>query len=180
MNPDSMTRRAPRVVLLTGHPGVGKTTAICKIASDLGDSTVGGFYTEEIRHSGQRQGFSIVAFGGSRDVFAHVDFSKQYRVGKYGVDIERLESIAIPALALEPSKMFHLVDEIGKMECLSEGFITAMRRLLQSDRIVVATIADRGRGFIAEVKQRDDAVLREVTRENRDELPRRIAQWLNR
>ena len=180
MNSDSITRRGPRVVLLTGHPGVGKTTAIRKIASDLGDLHVGGFYTEEIRDSGRRQGFSVVAFDGSRDVFAHVDFPKQYKVGRYGVDIEKLEAIAIPTLALELSRMIYLVDEIGKMECFSKQFITAMKRLLESDRIVIATIARRGGGFIAEVTQRDDAVLREVTRENRDELPRRIAQWLKR
>ncbi len=180
MNSESITRRRPRVVLLTGLPGVGKTTAIRKIASDLGDLPMGGFYTEEIRDSGQRQGFSVVAFGGTQDVFAHVNFPKQYQVGKYGVDIERLEAIAIPALALEASRAIYLVDEIGKMECFSERFVTAMKRLLESDRMVVATIARRGGGFIAEAKQRADAVLREVTRENRDELPRRIAQWLNR
>ncbi len=178
MNTDSITARGPRVVLLTGLPAVGKTTAIRKIASDLGDLPMGGFYTEEIRDSGQRQGFSVVAFGGTRDVFAHIDFPKQYRVGKYGVDIERLEAIALPALALEASRTIYLVDEIGKMECFSERFIAAMKRLLESDRIVVATIALRGGGFISEVKQRADAVLREVTRENRNELPRRIAGWL--
>ena len=139
---------------------------------------MGGFYTEEIRDSGQRQGFSVVAFGGTKDVFAHVDFPKQHQVAKYGVDIDRLEAIAIPALALEASRTIYLVDEIGKMECFSERFITAMQRLLESDRIVVATIALRGGGFIAEVKRRADAVLREVTRENRNELPRRIAKWL--
>ncbi len=172
--------RQPRIVLLTGHPGVGKTTAIRKIAGDLVGLPAGGFYTEEIRESGQRQGFRVVAFDGTRDVFAHVDFPKRHQVGKYGVDLERLEAIAIPALALEPSIMIYLIDEIGKMECFSERFITATKRLLDSDRVVVATIASRGGGFITDVKQRADTVLREVTRENRNELPRRIAEWLRR
>ena len=72
------------------------------------------------------------------------------------MDIERLEAIAVPALALESSRLIYLVDEIGKMECFSTRFVTAMKRLLESDRLVIATIARRGGGFIAEVKQRDD------------------------
>jgi Domain of unknown function (DUF1902) len=42
------------------------------------------------------------------------------------------------------------------------------------------TVALKGSGFIAEVSQREDSLLWEVTRENRDGLPTRILAWLER
>jgi hypothetical protein len=43
---------------------------------------------------------------------------------------------------------------------------------------VVATIALRGGGFIAEVKQRSDVQVLEVTQANRQALPGEIAAWV--
>jgi len=41
-------------LLLTGHPGVGKTTIIRSLIEKL-KLPAGGFYTEEIREDGMRQ-----------------------------------------------------------------------------------------------------------------------------
>ena len=71
-----------------------------------------------------------------------------------------------------------LVDEIGKMECLSERFVAAMGRLLDAGRVVVATVALRGGGFIADVKRRPDIVPWGVTRANRDVLPAEVLAWI--
>jgi nucleoside-triphosphatase len=72
----------------------------------------------------------------------------------------------------------YLVDEIGKMECLSDRFVAAMRVLLSGHAPVVATVGAQGGGFIAEVKRRPECELWEVTRVNRDEMPARILAWL--
>jgi nucleoside-triphosphatase len=72
----------------------------------------------------------------------------------------------------------YLVDEIGKMECLSDRFIAAVRILLSGHTPMIATIGARGGGFIAEVKRRTECELWEVTHANRDELPARILAWL--
>jgi nucleoside-triphosphatase THEP1 len=53
-----------------------------------------------------------------------------------------------------------------------------MQRLLDSSATVVATIARRGDGFIAQVRQRADTEIWTVTRANRDELPTRVLAWL--
>jgi nucleoside-triphosphatase len=66
------------------------------------------------------------------------------------------------------------------MECLSPSFVAAMRTLLDGRAPVVATIAQRGGGFIAEVKRRPDAELRTLTRATRDALPDAIVEWLAR
>jgi nucleoside-triphosphatase len=90
---------------------------------------LGGFYTEEIRESGERRGFQLVGFDGTERVIAHIGFPKTHRVGKYGVDVGAIDE-ATELLADDPAVQLYLVDEIGKMECLSERFAAVMRTLL--------------------------------------------------
>jgi nucleoside-triphosphatase len=79
---------------------------------------------------------------------AHVDLPGPPRVGRYGVDVAAIDAVVDEVLAPRAGVDLHLVDEIGKMECLSPRFVRAMRALLDSGAPVVATIALRG-GFIA-------------------------------
>jgi nucleoside-triphosphatase len=78
----------------------------------------------------------------------------------------------------QPAVQVYLVDEIGKIECLSKRFVAVMRSLLIGPKPVVATIALRGGGFITEAKRTQGAVIWEVTRANRDLLPSRGLRWL--
>ena len=169
---------SPHVLLLSGVPGVGKTTVIRQVAERLSCDRLAGFYTEEIRGGGQRRGFRLKTFDGSERAIAHVDFPKHNQVGKYGVDMAAIDGIAAPALAVKSEVKIYLVDEIGKMECLSQHFLAALRTLLASNKTVVATISLRGAGPIAEVKEREDTLLWEVTRPNRNSMPERVLEWL--
>jgi nucleoside-triphosphatase len=167
------------VLLITGVPGIGKTTVIRRVADSLSGKQIRGFYTEEIRTGGERRGFRLVTFNGEQRVIAHSDFAKRHRVGKYGIDVAAIDAAA-SLLCPDPSAELYLVDEIGRMECLSERFITAMRELLAGRVPLVATVGLRGGGLIAEVKGMEQCLLWEVTRENRDGLPARILEWLSR
>ena len=167
-----------RICLITGRPGVGKTSAIRKVAGSRSDLHLCGFYTEEIREAGERRSFRLVTLDGQERVMAHVAFRGPHRVGKYGVDVALVDEVADSVLAARPPADLYLVDEIGKMECLSSRFVGAMRALLDSTRPVLATVAQRGGGFIAEVKRREDVLLWEVTLGNRDETPDRLLAWL--
>ena len=161
-------------ILLTGRPGVGKTTLMKRLVGFLGRESLAGFYTAEIRVHGQRQGFQAVTFSGQETVLAHVNIKSRQRVGRYGVDVAAFEKLVLPEMARRADLM--LIDEIGKMECFSTGFISAVRRLLDGPTSVLATIATAGGGFIAEAKVRPDVEILHVTRENRDELPNRVAR----
>ncbi len=170
----------PHILLITGAPGVGKTTVLRKVAERLGDTHICGFYTEELREQGVRRGFRLVGFDGTEGLIAHVNFTGQQRVGKYGVDVPAMGRLAQATMAPQADCAIYLVDEIGKMECLAPDFVLAMRTLLESDTLLVATIGKKGSGFIAEVKARDDAELFEVTRANRDTLPADLTDWVVR
>jgi nucleoside-triphosphatase len=167
-----------KALLLTGRPGIGKTTAIRRVADALKGERIAGFYTEELRSRGERTGFRIVTLDGHSRRMAGIDIRSPHRVGKYGVDVSAVEATAEATLALHRADVF-LVDEIGKMECFSIAFVQAVRQLLAADRLIVASVALKGGGLIEEVKHLPGIVLRAVTAQNRDHLPHEVIQWVN-
>ena len=65
----------------------------------------------------------------------------------------------------------YLLDEIGRMESRTPGLVAAIERLLDSSRPLVVTVAAKGGGLIAAVKERPNIELVQLTRGNRDDLP---------
>jgi nucleoside-triphosphatase len=170
---------SPTALLLTGRPGVGKTTVIREVVRRLSGTSVAGFYTEEIREAGMRRGFRLVPFEGPPRIMAHVDLSTGHRVSRYGVDVEMLEAVSPTLLAPSSAADLFVIDEIGRMECSSPGFVSAVRQLLDAGWPTVATVGARGGGLIAEVKARSDTDLLQVTRSNRGSLPDAILTWID-
>ena len=79
---------------------------------------------------------------------------------------------------LNPDVELIVVDEIGKMELLSNRFRRLVREVLNSDRQVLASIALGGERFIREIKQRPDVHLLEVAQGNRERLPETMMEGL--
>ena len=95
---DFPTDRRAHAILLTGMPGIGKTTVIRRVAAGLGGRRIRGFTTEEIRKGGQRLGFRLETFDGQSTVLSHVDIRSGHRVGKYGIDVVALDRVVGSAL----------------------------------------------------------------------------------
>ena len=164
-------------VLLTGVPGVGKTTVVMKLAGLIDRAS--GFITAEIRVRGRRTGFLIKTLDGREAVLAKRAATGGPRVGPYAVYLDGLDTIAVPAIdaGIQTSCVI-LIDEIGKMEVKSAAFRAAVTRALESGRDVVATLGVSGGPFMKSVRERPDISLVEVTRENRDGLPARLAELI--
>lgn len=154
-------------ILVTGRPGCGKSTLIERVVAAL-DAPVSGFFTREIREGGNRVGFSVETFDGRRGVLAHVHSISRIRVGRYGVDIEAFEKIAIPSLLPLSAETLTVIDEIGRMECFSSPFRDAVLKALDSPGPVLASIAEKGDAFIQGIKSREDVLLRRITTADRD------------
>ncbi len=157
-------------LLITGLPGVGKTTLIKKLSKALKSFDPAGFYTEEIREGGERKGFELISLTGRRGLLSHKNIRSPYHVGQYKVDIKSFEDFLGAISFSNPGNRIFIVDEIGKMECLSGAFKRLLGEILNSEKWVIATIALKGGGLIAEVKERKDVKLFEITPHNRDVL----------
>jgi nucleoside-triphosphatase len=157
-------------LLITGSPGIGKTTLIHKLFNALKHLGPVGFYTAEIREAKQRKGFRLIGLDGSGGILSHVNINSPFRVGRYGVDVDAFEAFLAPIPFLDPATPLLLIDEIGKMECFSIKFNMLLEAILDSDKTLVATIAQKGGGSIARIKQRLDITLLEMTLHNREAM----------
>lgn len=160
-------------LFLTGAPSSGKTTVIKKVIARL-PRAANGFYTEEERIEGRRVGFKMHTLDGKEAYLAHRDIASDFSIRRYGVNIENIETIAVPSIRPTGNQII-ILDEIGKMECFSMKFQEAALEALNSPNLVIGTITLGGSGFIQAVKQRSDIEIIEVTAENRDSLPEMIS-----
>ncbi|MCI0454102.1 MAG: NTPase [Candidatus Dadabacteria bacterium] len=156
--------------LITGLPGIGKTTLITKLSQELSGFHPVGFYTEEIREKGIRKGFELISLDGRRGLLSHINIKSPFRVGKYSVDIKGFQEFLDSIPFFDHAVRLIIIDEIGKMECLSERFKKLLNEVLDSNKPVVATIAFKGGGLIEEIKKRGDIKFFEITHANRKAL----------
>jgi nucleoside-triphosphatase len=169
-----------QTLLLTGRPGVGKTTVIKTLVKSLGQRA-DGFYTQEIRQHGQRQGFELVGLRGERATLAHVHLKGggRPRVGRYGVDVAALERVGVAALQRAVfTGCIVILDEIGKMELFSPAFKAATLAALDGPAPLVATIMARPHPWADALKAQASVTVWQVTLQNRDDMPTRILAWL--
>ncbi len=167
-----------RTLLLTGSPGIGKTTVLKKIIAALGDRA-GGFYTEEILGPGGRKGFRVITLDGRGVTLAHIDIRSKSKVGRYGVDVSAFERVGVAALraAIERSAVV-VFDEIGKMELFSSQFQSAVIKAIGCGKPVVATAMLAAHPWVDALKTMPGVQTLEITRENRDAIPARVMSWV--
>lgn len=164
-----------RLLLLTGSPSVGKTSILLKTVEALKTQgyNVGGMVSREARSCGTRVGFEISDLSSSRRGWlAHINQRSGPNVGRYRVNLEDLDGVGVEAIvrAVESCDVV-VIDEIGPMELFSRKFESAVRKAVESERLVVGVVHWKTRNrLIDEVKAREDVDVIEVTVENRARL----------
>jgi len=156
-------------ILITGRPGIGKTTVLEKLAQKLSHRAY-GFITKEIRQGRKRVGFDI--FSPENEFLGRLarrDFKSNYRVGAYGVDLESFEKAVLPLLKPVSNKIL-IIDEIGKMELFSVAFREKLLKLKDPNCIVISSIMQKTHPFADRIKNLEKSIICEVTLKNRDNL----------
>ena len=169
--------------LITGKPGVGKTTCVEKIVRMLPTSRVVGFLTREVREQGARVGFQIEIIGNGAVPLARKHHRSPYRVGRYGVFVENVDFTVTELMArekqLNQSPRIYVIDEIGKMEAYSARFREWVEAVLSSEWPVVATIALKGTPWIETLKQWPGIEILLLTEENRNAVCQYLRQQIH-
>ncbi len=167
-----------QVYLLTGRPGTGKTSLIKQVAAQM-KGKASGFYTEEIRSHGTREGFRLVTLDGEDAILAHVNIHSPSRVSKYGVDIDGLDRVGVPALhkAAQQSDLV-IIDEIGKMELFSANFREAVSQIINTGKRILGTIMLNPNPWADAIKSQPQVNLITVTRDNYQQVLEELLSWL--
>lgn len=131
-------------LLITGRPGVGKSSLFSAIVHELKRSgyVVGGIIAPEVREGGQRLGFKVVdLMTGEEAWLARRDVVSPVRVGSYGVLVEEASKLVEKALvtALEGANVIG-VDEVGPMELRLPVFKPLLLRVLDSGKPIILVV----------------------------------------
>ncbi|XP_060652701.1 nucleoside-triphosphatase THEP1 isoform X2 [Drosophila nasuta] len=150
-----MEKHKLTVFLITGQPGIGKTTLVGKIAANMRNQcTLQGFFTDEVRENNQRIGFDVVTMAGKREILAR----------------EKVRG-NLPKLMI--------IDEVGKMELLSKRFEEAVRMLVLNEQMALITIplhTNKRIGLVEFLKSYPQSRIYTVNHTNRDSLMRTISE----
>ena len=133
-----------RIILLTGPPGIGKTSVFRRTIRELKEQgkIIGGVICHEVREAGVRVGFEIMDLStGQRGWLAHVNQPAGPKIGKYTVNLTDLDVIGAGSIldAVKNADVLAL-DEIGPMEILSPAFSNALVKAVESGKPMVGTI----------------------------------------
>jgi len=172
-------------ILITGKPGVGKSTCVYRVMGEIRNIPIVEFVTDEIRENNHRVGFALQVLGGPRLLLAHKNLMGVPQIGAYGVNLKNLQTalrlIRDQEQQLQKQFRLYCIDEIGKMEALSPAFREWVEAVFNSPWPVVATIAARGTPWIESFKRNTKASIFTLTPENRDskckEVLAAIRQW---
>ncbi len=170
---------------ITGLPKAGKTKTLLKTIEMLEKEglKIGGMVTEEIEEDGKRLGFYIMDWmTKEKDIMAHVDIDSRYRVENYGVNVETIDRIGVPAIirAFEDEDVdVVVIDEIGRMEILSEKFVEVVRDSFDEEKPIIITLHKKSRNpLLQDVRRREDVRILEVTPINQGILPYKIVKLI--
>jgi len=175
---EAIASEVPKIGI-TGLPNAGKTQLLMKIIEMLEseNKVVGGMITEAIFFRNRKVGFYVIDWlTKKKRKFAHENIESTIHVEEYGVDMRALDAVGVKAIknAIKSADVI-IIDEVGKMEVESPGFVEAVNEAMDCDKPLIMTLHKKSRNpLLQDIRRRDDLRILEVTPVNRNLLPYKI------
>lgn len=166
-------------LLITGKPGVGKTTLIKLLLSETENINYSGFYTQEIRYKGKRIGFQLIWVPQkTAETLASVNIDTPFKLGKYRINKELMDKVALRIKGLQNIDVL-IIDEIGPMELFSYEFKRVIIDALRSNNPpILGTIQLKLIGRLREWGIANRVVVKELTKNNFNLIHRYCKDWI--
>ena len=163
-------------IAVTGHPGIGKSTLVQKVAA-LSGARVGGVLARDKRYKDRHIGFELLDLGSGATGMLADETGDGPQLGKYRVRLDDLDQVGAKAIESALNSDLIIVDEIGPMELSSRRFILAVEKAIASPKSMLVVLHEWSNHRLAK-KIRGSFKVITVTEENRDALVEEIAKEL--
>ena len=158
------------IIVLTGAPGVGKTTAVIRVARALKERgvKVGGIVSRELRINNMRVGFEFIDLTtNDRTVLASITGNGP-KVGKYFVNVAGCRFAAERLTNAVSNSDVIICNEIGPMELKSKEFIDSVKNLLEVDKKVIVVVHQKLQHLLTDEFRNKSSLLINLDLENRE------------
>jgi nucleoside-triphosphatase len=160
------------IIVLTGAPGVGKTTALIRVARALKERgvKVGGIVSRELRTNNMRIGFEFIDLTtNDRNVLASITGNGP-KVGRYFVNVAGCRFAAERLMNAVRNSDVIICDEIGPMELKSRELIDSARNLLDVDKKVIVVLHQKLQHLLIDEFRNKSSLLINLDLENREKV----------
>lgn len=175
------------VILLTGDPGVGKSTLACNVIGKLlaekivGKEDLFGYTTVRLLDSaGGTEGFEAVTRGGERCVIASTRVQTPHRYRKFFVGLDAFETTLASEFkrAAKHERPIVHIDEIGLMEKASPGYTAALTDFIRNFNAPIIGVIKmvENDDFLDSLIESANVFTYTVTKSNRKALEREVLE----
>jgi nucleoside-triphosphatase len=157
------------ITVITGAPGVGKSTVVIRAASALKDRgvNVGGIVSRELRTNHIRVGFEFIdLITNDKRVLASINGNGP-KIGKYFVDLAGCRFAAEKLSGAIKNSDVIICDEIGPIELKSREFIDSVKNLLVVDKKVIVVVHQKLQHPLIEQFKKKSSLIINLNLENR-------------
>ncbi|MDB5181059.1 MAG: hypothetical protein JWO54_822 [Candidatus Saccharibacteria bacterium] len=160
-------------IILTGKPGIGKSTVIGTYIKSFGSTSLWMLTTEVLGESGQRVGFKSTTSTGHKRLVSHKsDIHSDVMIGSNNVDTVALNEILsiIKDEVDNTNPDMIILDEIGPIQLSDTTFIDVFDKIFESNINLLASVHINDER-LSKYRQSPSAINISVSETNRNELP---------
>lgn len=161
------------IFLVTGNPGVGKTTAVMRVseALKLKGLRVGGVVSREVRKDNERVGFEFVDLATKKSAPLSSTAGIGPRMGRYFVDLDGCRfAVEVLSEAMRDADAI-ICDELGPMEFKSKEFVDCARNMLELEKPVIVVVHKRLRHPVIDEFRKRAILSINIDPQNRNKVP---------